>query len=129
MDLSVWRRIRLRERVLLWLLPALVFRALIPVGFMPASGPALALELCSSAGFGSAFTLYDDDGAPTDRYKTGSHEPCAFAASASAGPAPDIAAPDAPVPAAARVAARTFLLLPAATPSLRPPPRAPPGLA
>ncbi|MCU0975159.1 MAG: hypothetical protein MUC71_02465 [Steroidobacteraceae bacterium] len=120
---------RLRERVLLWLLPALVFRALIPVGFMPGAGPALALELCSSAGFGSVFAVYEGEGAPSGQHGTGSHEPCAFAAGASPALAPDIAAPDAPVPGAARVAARTLLLLPAAAPSLRPQPRAPPGLA
>ena len=118
---------RLRERVLLWLLPALVFRALIPVGFMPVAGPVLALELCSSAGFASVFAPYDGAGAPADHGGAGSHEPCAFAASANPGPAPEVIVLATAGPAAIRVDAGHFPLLAAEGPSLRPPPRAPPG--
>ena len=129
MQLSAWRGIRLRERVLLWLLPALVFRALIPVGFMPGTGPVLALELCSAAGFGSEFALHDGAGAPAGHDGAGSHEACAFAASATAGPAPELTVPVPVDPAATRIDARTSPFLAAPGSSLRPPPRAPPSLA
>ena len=121
------RRVGLRERVLLWLLPTLVFRALIPVGFMPGAGSAFALELCSSAGFGSTFVAYDGDGTPVGHERSLGHEPCAFAAGAGIGPAPEIASPAAPAPAVVSTAGRTAPILSALQASLRPPPRAPPA--
>jgi hypothetical protein len=130
MGLSAWRRIRLRERVLLGLLPALVFRALIPVGFMPSTGTAFALELCASAGYGAVFQEYDPAASPEGH--TGgtfpAHEPCAFAASATPGPAPAAAVVVAAAPGEAPVALLPAPSLPA-RPSLTPPPRAPPHLA
>jgi hypothetical protein len=131
MNLGSWRRNRLRERVLLWLLPALVFRAFIPAGFMPASGHGLMLELCSAAGYGAAFVEYEPaasgDGHAGD--VAGGHEPCAFAASASAAPSPSVAAI---VLAASSFdeprASHSVVRLPE-SPSLRPLPRAPPRFA
>jgi hypothetical protein len=128
MGLSAWRRTRLRERVLLWLLPTLVFRALIPAGFMPASDHGLALELCSSVGYGVVFEDYEPAASPEGH--SGSdvthHDPCAFAASATPTPVPVVSTPtaaDSSSELPARVLSAAVLPEPSA---LRPPPRAPP---
>lgn len=117
--------------MLLWLLPALVFRALIPAGFMPAGGHGLLLELCSAQGFGALHVEYDAAGAGGDHAGDGAraHQPCAFAASATVGPAPLVAAIGAVPPAAIDLAAEPAS--PALPPvhSLRPQPRAPPRFA
>ena len=131
MSLSGWRRVRLRERVLLWLLPALVFRALIPAGFMPADGHGLLLELCSAQGFGALHVEYGPAGAAGDHAGDGArgHSPCAFAASATVGPAPIVAAVFTAAPAVIDLAAEPASpVLPPAS-SLRPQPRAPPCFA
>lgn len=128
MGLSGWRQIRLRERVLLWLLPALVFRALIPAGFMPADGRGLLLELCSGQGFGALHAAYDPPQDDTGHGPPG-EEPCAFAASAAMGPLPLVAAVAVAAPAATQLAAEPASRVLPPVSSLRPQPRAPPRVA
>ena len=132
MGLGRFRRNLLRERVLLWLLPALVFRALIPVGFMPAGGHSLTLELCSSVGYVTSVVHFGADGLPVDDPRGGHvdrHSPCAFAASAPDALAPMAAAPTRPAAAASPLSDRYGSdILPGAA-SLYPPARGPPHLA
>jgi len=131
MGLGRFRRNLLRERVLLWLLPALVFRALIPVGFMPGVGQSLTLELCSSVGYVTSVVHFGADGLPVEDPQGGHgdrHSPCAFAASATAAPAPSAAMPTLPPAATPFSARRGSAILPGA-PSLYPTARGPPHLA
>ena len=78
---------RRRELVTSILLVTLVLRALIPVGFMPASGEGFSLTLCRAA--------FAAPSAPQD---TGQHpgnplhvEHCAFGNAPAAGPAMEVA--------------------------------------
>ena len=78
---------RRRELVTSILLVTLVLRALIPVGFMPASGQGFSLTLCRAA--------FAAPSAPQD---TGPHpgnplhvEHCAFGNAPAAGPAMEVA--------------------------------------
>lgn len=84
---------RARRRLLLLVLPALLLRALIPVGFMPIAGPAgPTLGLCPGAvqqgrahaghaAHGASHT-HHHDGADTG---SAHHAPCLFSPGASAG--------------------------------------------
>jgi hypothetical protein len=78
---------RRRELVTSILLVALVFHALIPVGFMPASGKLFSLTLC-----------HGDFPAPSSPQDTGKHpgnsshtQHCAFGNAPAAGPAMELA--------------------------------------
>lgn len=64
------------------LMAALVFRALIPAGFMPAhENGTLVMELCSGFGTKSAVVDFDDQGS-TSSNQLFEHSPCGFAAAA-----------------------------------------------
>jgi len=94
--LSALRRHPLSEQAVAWILAALVFRALVPAGFMVGSGadPALAVEFCHGQGQFSTVVHYGDDGRPLDapaERRAGDH--CPFALSALLAPPPVIAAP------------------------------------
>jgi hypothetical protein len=78
---------RRRELVISILLVTLVLRALIPVGFMPASGEGFSLTICRA-----------DLPAPSAPQDTGRHpgnplhvEHCAFGNAPAAGPAMEVA--------------------------------------
>ena len=78
---------RRRELVTSILLVTLVLRALIPVGFMPASGEGFSLKICRA-----------DFAAPSAPQDTGRHpgnplhvEHCAFGNAPAAGPAMEVA--------------------------------------
>ncbi len=78
---------RRRELVTSILLVALVLRALIPVGFMPASGEGFSLTICRA-----------EFPAPSSPQDTGRHpgnpahiEHCAFGNAPAAGPAMEVA--------------------------------------
>jgi hypothetical protein len=78
---------RRRELVTSILLVALVLRALIPAGFMPASGEGFSLTICRG-----------DLSVPASPQDTGRHpgnalhtEHCAFGSAPAAGPAMEVA--------------------------------------
>ena len=78
---------RKREHVISILLVTLMLRALIPVGFMPASGEGFSLTICRA-----------DFPAPSAPQDTGRHpgnplhvEHCAFGNAPAAGPAMEVA--------------------------------------
>ncbi len=76
-----------RTPVLGLLMAALVFRALIPSGFMPTQGEngRIMMELCS--GFGTKTVVVDlGDDAPTPGSQLFEHSPCGFTAAALAAP-------------------------------------------
>jgi hypothetical protein len=94
MDLGRLRTRKLREQVILLLLPLLAFRLLVPDGFMPRFGAdhTVTMQMCHGDAQSAATMrlLHDqpapmapgnDDGARHDA-------PCVFAASAGAAPAP-----------------------------------------
>jgi len=73
------------------LMAALLFRALVPAGFMPAQAEngAIVMQLC--AGFGTKSVVVDlGDGAATHdgANQLFDHSPCGFAATAAAAPPP-----------------------------------------
>jgi len=88
------RHLRIRELSLAWVLPALVFRAMVPAGFMLGAGAdgTLTVELCTATGYQTVVVHYGDQGQPDDPPSHGtSHADCPFAASALLAPAPTIA--------------------------------------
>lgn len=99
-----------RTPVLGLLMAALVFRALIPAGFMPTQDEngRMVMELC--AGFTTKSVIVDLgaglDDAPTPGSALFEHSPCGFTAAALSAPPPDAPpvfaslAPEAPLPAA-----------------------------
>jgi hypothetical protein len=65
----------------MWLLALLLFRAYVPVGFMPASGVPFALELCPAGMAGLAAShLHHHPGTHSD------FETCPFGSTPAAGP-------------------------------------------
>jgi hypothetical protein len=69
-----------------FLLAMLLFRAYVPVGFMPASGTPFLLELCPAAG-----PLSMSVPMPAHHHHSGTHahfENCPFGSASAAGPAP-----------------------------------------
>lgn len=129
----IFRRVRnrfhrrsLREATLAWVVPVLLFRALIPVGFMPGqtAAGALTVELCSGMGYQQSVVHFAGDGQPLpDR---GSHDPCPFAASAGGAPPPSdlpqVAIAFAAGPAALPPDTRFQYVDPARRPTARAPP-------
>ena len=112
-----------RRRWALLALPALLLRALIPVGFMPvATAAGVGLELCPDAGplpAGASAAAHihahhhHHPGGPPPS-SAAHHAPCLFAASAALASAPDgvaVAALPAPVraPGEAQLGARGFV--------------------
>jgi hypothetical protein len=95
-----------RRRWALLALPALLLRALIPVGFMPlATAQGLSIEFCPDAGpLPVAASAAADPHAHHHHHHAGGadpssashHAPCLFAASATLASAPDAAAVAAP---------------------------------
>jgi len=105
MTIAAFRHRRLQRHVLALALPWLVLRLLLPAGFMPvvADGRA-ALDLCTAQGLqlaqpvgGPGSPDHPGGEAPGTR---GHDAPCAFAASATAAPAPAPHTDAAPVVAA-----------------------------
>lgn len=94
---------RRRELVTSILLVAVVFHALIPVGFMPASGKLFSLAICR-AGFPAPSATQDTDRHPGNPPRI---EHCAFGNAPAAGPAMEVAR-GLPVPV---TAAEPILLL------------------
>jgi hypothetical protein len=74
-------RTRMRRPLLSLLLLALVFRAYIPVGFMPASGTPFLLKICPMGMQGAM-----DGQQPTGGHAHG--EDCPFSCAPAAGPVP-----------------------------------------
>ena len=103
--LAALRRHPLSEQAVAWILAALVFRALVPAGFMVGTGAdhSLEVELCHGQGQFSTVVHYGDDGrpldAPADPHRA--KDRCPFALSALLAPPPVIAAPAASSTAAA----------------------------
>jgi|SRR5580704_10196705 hypothetical protein len=78
---------RRRELVISILLVTLVLRALIPVGFMPASGEGFSLTICRAA-FAAPAATQDTGQHPGNPLHT---ERCAFGNAPAAGPAMEVA--------------------------------------
>jgi hypothetical protein len=78
---------RRRELVTSILLVAVVFHALIPVGFMPASGKLFSLAMCR-ADFPASSAPQDTDRHPGNPPRI---EHCAFGNAPAAGPAMEVA--------------------------------------
>jgi hypothetical protein len=87
----------MRRRTIALLLPALVLRALIPVGFMPMAGAGgVSLGLCPDAAAMPADMAGTDPAQPMHHgdhdagvpFSGSHHAPCLFAASAGAGSTP-----------------------------------------
>lgn len=122
--------LRHRRLVALLLLPGLLLRALVPVGFMPGSGTGvgIVLELCTAHGLQRFVVQPDGDTAPA---APASHadNPCAFALTAVAAPPPAAGSGGAgAMPTAAPPTA--FRSVAAAPPPVRArSPRGPPPLA
>ena len=102
MHLGRLRADRLRGRVILLLLPLVVFRLLVPDGFMPRFGAdhTVSMQMChGDAQSAAAMRLLRDQPAfpaPDDRDAASHDAPCVFAASAGAAPVPLLPAlPDA----------------------------------
>jgi hypothetical protein len=122
--MSPLRRLRAdRRRWALLALPALLLRALIPVGFMPvATADGLSIEFCPDAGplpaaaSGAADPHahhHHHQGGP-DPSSASHHAPCPFAASATLAAAPEAASAAAPhahlrAPGDADLRARAFV--------------------
>ncbi len=125
-----FRHRSLREATLAWVVPVLLFRALIPAGFMPGqtAAGALTVELCSGMGYQQSVVHYTGDGHPVPE-RGGSHDPCPFAASAGGAPPPS----GVPQLAIASTAGPAALPPPTriqhADPTRRPTARAPPSFA
>ncbi len=79
-----------RTPVLGLLMAALVFRALIPTGFMPThENGTLVMELCSGFGTKSVVVDLDDQESSTSSSQLFEHSPCGFAAAALSAPPPE----------------------------------------
>jgi hypothetical protein len=92
------RQRSVRDQAVAFILAALVFRALVPAGFMFASdgGTSLTVKLCHGAESRLTVVHYDDDGRPVDsRSDHRAGGPCPYAASALLAPPPaiDVARP------------------------------------
>jgi hypothetical protein len=79
---------RRRELVVSILLVTLIFRALIPVGFMPDSGKPFSLAICR-AEFPTHVAPHNTDGHPGNPPRL---EHCAFGNAPAAGPAVEVPA-------------------------------------
>ncbi|MBS1199958.1 MAG: hypothetical protein H6R27_636 [Proteobacteria bacterium] len=82
-----------RDQAVAFILAALVFRALVPAGFMFASGDgaSLTVRLCHGAESRLTVVHYDDDGRPVDgRSDHDASGLCPYAASALLAPPPAI---------------------------------------
>jgi hypothetical protein len=78
-----------RTPVIGLLMAALLFRALIPAGFMPAQGEsgAIVMQLCSGFGGKTVLVELEDDGASTNPGgQLFDHSPCGFAAASMSAP-------------------------------------------
>jgi hypothetical protein len=102
MNLGRLRARRLRERVILLLLPLLALRVLVPEGFMPriGAGHEVSMQMCHGDAQSAAAMrlLHEQPATPTDGdHSSQRHDtPCVFAASAGATPVPLLLAlPDA----------------------------------
>lgn len=83
-----------RDQAVAFILAALVFRALVPAGFMLASGDghSLTVTMCHGAESRPALVHYDDAGRPVDSSsRHHASELCAYAASALLAPPPVLA--------------------------------------
>jgi Protein of unknown function (DUF2946) len=81
-----------RQNVLTsFLLAMLLFRAYVPIGFMPASGTPFLLELCPAAAPMQAHHHHSDG--------HGHFEHCPFGSASAAGPAPHLCAVSPLIPA------------------------------
>lgn len=106
MHLGRLRARKLRQQVILLLLPLLAFRLLVPDGFMPrfGAGHTVSMQMCHGDARSAAAMrlLRDQPASPTpDNHGGARHDaPCVFAASAGAAPVPLLPAlPDAaPLP-------------------------------
>jgi len=94
MYLGRLRARKLREQVILLLLPLLAFRVLVPEGFMPrfGAGHTVSMQMCHGDAQSAAAMrlLHDQPAAPAPgNHDSARHDaPCVFAASAGAAPAP-----------------------------------------
>ena len=80
-----------RDQAVAFILAALVFRALVPAGFMFASGDghSLTVTMCHGAESRPAVVHYDDDGRPVDGSSgQRASDLCPYAASALLAPPP-----------------------------------------
>jgi hypothetical protein len=102
--MSAFSHLRTHRRLAFLVLPALLLRALIPVGFMPLAGAAgMFLGLCpgASLGQGMAHVGHAGHGISHEHHHSGGgsdpggthRAPCLFSAGASAGFATPLAAP------------------------------------
>jgi hypothetical protein len=79
-----------RTPVLGLLMAALVFRALIPTGFMPKhENGTLVMELCSGFGTKSVVVDLGEQESSTSSSQLFDHSPCGFAAAALSAPPPE----------------------------------------
>jgi hypothetical protein len=118
MPLGRLRARKLREWVVLLLLPVLAVRLLVPEGFMPRFGDdhALSMQMCHGDGKSSVILrlLHQEPAGPGDDEQGRHAAPCIFAAAGPvAPPAPPVVTPDTattppaePLPAAAVPALR-----------------------
>jgi hypothetical protein len=95
-----WKRRSFRRAIIAILLPALLFRAAVPAGFMPefGAGYGLRLVLCSGLVLERG-AVSDDRGAPD--HGDPSHLPCLFGVGAGPAPLPTLLAVTAEPPRAA----------------------------
>jgi hypothetical protein len=132
MRLQRLRALRLRQRVILLVLPVLAFRLLVPEGFMPAFGDehGVTMQMCHGDGRSATAMRLLHDAPDTPPQRQGPHHaPCIFAA---AGAVASAEPPTVALEASAPVVPVT--LPPAAVPALAlrhcpQAPRAPPSPA
>ena len=109
------------------LLAALVLRALVPAGYMPAVGQAFAIEICR-VGLPSSVAA-DESAQKTDSHQTTDASFCSFAAAPGAGPAPEVLAVWIPPAAAQPPAEESDVSVVFTRPSHDRQARAPPALS
>jgi len=107
------------------LLLALLFRAYVPVGFMPASGAPFLLEPCPAAYPAQSFAHHGHHDSATHSH----FENCPFGSSPAAAPIAHSIGFDLPAPIASRSLPTFEPLLRSARLDLNHPPRGPPSLA
>jgi hypothetical protein len=127
-----FRHASIRDDAIALVLVAMVFRALIPSGFMLGGGhgTTLTVEFCSGAGSHPLIVHYGDDGrpaGPTQHHGQDGH--CPFAASALLAPPPMIVAAVAVGPVAVPRASRHSDPILSPERARRPGARAPPKFA
>ncbi len=123
---------RRRRTAGLWLLALLIFRAYIPVGFMPASGTPFALELCPVGLAGMPAAHVHQHAATHVHQHSGTHADfatCPFGSAPAAGPVAHDIAFEPPVLALSRTVAAPQSPLLTLRPQRSHPPRGPPSLA